>query len=299
MKNTIIAVIAVIIIGFIGYFIFRKPVSPVVPTTNTISTTTPTSAVQNTTPVNKEETVIGKSVEGRDIVAYHFGTGVREIVLVGGIHGGYSWNTALVAYQTIDYLKANPSVIPANIKVTVIPALNPDGLFKVVGKTGAFTATDVSASATLQAAARFNANLVDISRNFDCDWQANAKWQSKTVSGGSAAFSEPESLAVKNYVETKNPTAVIVWYSAAGGVYPSKCGGSVMTETTNLTNLFAKASGYKAYSSYNFYETTGDMVNWLAKKQIPAISVLLTNHTDTEFTKNQNGIMAVMKFYTK
>ncbi len=42
---------------------------------------------------------------------------------------------------------------------------------------------------------RFNANDVDLSRNFDCNWQASALWQNKKVSGGNAVFSEPESVA--------------------------------------------------------------------------------------------------------
>ena len=299
MKNTIITILVIIIVGVGGYFLFKSNVSKV--SDGLTSTTTPQNNEQtNGTPVvvqNKEETVIGKSVEGRDIIAYHYGTGDTEILLVGDIHGGYSWNTALVAYQAMDYLKANPSVIPANVKVTVIPVLNPDGLFKVVGKEGRFTAVDVSPSQAIQTSGRFNANNVDLSRNFDCDWQSNAKWQNTPVSGGSAVFSEPESLAIKSYVETQKPKAVVVWYSAAGGVYASNCHNGVSVETNAITKKFASASGYPAYQSFDFYATTGDMVNWLAKINVPAISVLLTNHTDTEWTKNQKGIDALLKYY--
>jgi hypothetical protein len=140
---------------------------------------------------------------------------------------------------------------------------------------------------------------VDLNRNFDCDWQSSAKWQNTAVSGGSAAFSEPETLAVKNYIEAQNPKAVVVWYSAAGGVYASSCDSGILPETTAITNLYANASGYPAYQSFDFYDTTGDMVNWLAKMQIPAISVLLTNHTDTEWAKNQKGIDALLQHYAK
>ena len=299
MKNTIITILVIIIVGVGGYFLFKSNVSKV--SDGLTSTTTPQNNEQtNGTPVvveNKEETVIGKSVEGRNIIAYHYGTGDTELLLVGDIHGGYSWNTALVAYQAMDYLKANPSVIPANVKVTVIPVLNPDGLYKVVGKEGRFTAVDVSPSQAIQTSGRFNANNVDLSRNFDCDWQSNAKWQNTPVSGGSAVFSEPESLAIKSYIETQKPKAVVVWYSAAGGVYASNCHNGVSTETNAITKKFASASGYPAYQSFDFYATTGDMVNWLAKINVPAISVLLTNHTDTEWTKNQKGIDALLKYY--
>ncbi|MSR79002.1 MAG: hypothetical protein EXS59_02545 [Candidatus Taylorbacteria bacterium] len=303
MKNTLITFLVLIVIGFGAYFVFKSPAGTPTSQEQT-KATTPTDDSQKTSgegvkTEDKSKTVIGKSIEGRDIVAYHYGAGTKEILFVGGIHGGYSWNTAKVAYETMDYLKENSGVIPKDVKVTVIPVLNPDGLFKVVSTTENFKSTDVNASQAVQTAGRFNSNNVDINRNFDCSWQASAKWQSKTVSGGSAVFSEPESQAIKTYVEASKPTAVVAWYSSAGGVYSSSCDSGVSLETNAITNLYSKASGYPAYESFNVYETTGDMVNWLAKNNIPAISVLLTNHTDTEWVKNQKGIEALLKYYSK
>ncbi len=303
MKNTFITILAIgIIIG--GYFFIKNYSNPtkVAEVPSALDVDIPTGeAPANPAPItqNKEEVVIGRSVEGRDITAYYFGTGDRELLLVGDIHGGYSWNTALVAFETMDYLKANPSVIPTNTKVTVIPVLNPDGLYKATGKTGRFAPEDVSKSQTILTASRFNANKVDLSRNFDCNWQTNAKWQNTTVSGGGTVFSEPESLIIKNYVEKNKPKAVVVWYSAAGGVYASSCGDGILPQTKTITQLYAKASGYKAYDTFDAYATTGDMVNWLAKVKVPAISVLLTNHTDTELDKNQKGIKALLEYYSQ
>jgi hypothetical protein len=51
--------------------------------------------------------------------------------------------------------------------------------------------------------------------------------------------------------------------------------------------------------AYDFYAVTGDMVNWFAKNKIPAISVLLTNHTDTEWTKNKAGAEAILKSFAQ
>jgi hypothetical protein len=39
------------------------------------------------------------------------------------------------------------------------------------------------------------------------------------------------------------------------------------------------------------------MVNWLAKNNIPAISVLLSTHTDVEWDKNLSGIKALLQYY--
>ncbi|QSH39521.1 hypothetical protein JXR01_00720 [Candidatus Kaiserbacteria bacterium] len=300
MKKSIIIALIIIILGGIGYFISQKSSTGVTETTDT-TVVADTNTEENTgvTDMVEDEgtTRIGASVEGGAITAYHYGTGDTELLFVGGIHGGYSWNTALVAYEMMDYLEANPSTIPENVKVTVIPVLNPDGLAKVVGTAGRFTEADVPASVEATIPGRFNARDVDLNRNFDCEWQPSSKWQSTTVSGGTETFSEPETQAIRDYVGVNQPEAVVVWYSAAGGVFASSCRNGVSAETNTLTNLYADASGYQAYEEFDFYEITGDMVNWLAKNNIPAISVLLSDHQNTEWTKNQKGIEALLNHY--
>ncbi len=311
MKNILIVGVVVIILGVIGFFFLQNNKATVdvaqeeVKGTPKQEATTPTPTPQP--PAQEEapaaegtrgpETKIGSSVENRDITAYHYGTGKKEVLFVGGIHGGYSWNTTLVAYELMAYLDKNPTAIPANVTVTVIPVLNPDGLTKVAGKIEGFTAKDIPTDQTKTIAGRFNAHTVDLNRNFDCDWNAKGTWQKQEVSGGARAFSEPESQAMRDYVTTNKPAAVVVWYSSAGGVYASNCHNGVLSETATLVDLYAKASGYPGYESFNYYEITGDMVNWLAKVGTPGISVLLTNHTDIEWSKNQKGIEAILKHY--
>ena len=267
--------------------------------TSTSQASAPVVEAPAKAPENKAQTVIGKSVDGRDIIAYHFGSGAKEILFVGGIHGGYAWNTALLMYQEMDYLKANPNSIPGSIKVTIIPAANPDGLSKVVNIAGPFKKTDVSASQTAMVAGRFNAHNVDLNRNFDCNWKASGVWQNKTVSGGTAAFSEPESAAVRDYSLAHKPAAVVAWHSAAGGVYSSSCGNGILPETQTITDIYAKASGYPAYKNFESYQVSGDMTDWFAKNSIPAINVLLTTHEDVELNKNLAGIKALFDHYSK
>ncbi len=305
MKKTIITSGIIVIVIIALYFIFKSPAQIPVDTSDTTSTTVTTSvskatSTQQVAQKNSAITKIGTSVEHRDINAYHYGTGTTELLFIAGVHGGYEWNTSLLAYQLISYLKNNSKIIPANVSVTVIPVLNPDGLNTVVGTTtGNFTQTDVSTDDATVVSGRFNANTVDLNRNFDCDWKSSGTWQNKTVSGGTKAFSEPESQAIQAYIKMHSPAAVVVWYSAAGGVYASNCHTGVSTETDTLTKKYASASGYSANESFDFYATTGDMTNWLAKNSIPAISVLLTNHTDTEWSKNLAGIQALLTYYGK
>jgi uncharacterized protein YdeI (BOF family) len=302
-QKGLVIIIAVLILIALGAFWYHQEyqtgTSAQNPTTDTTQQTATSTATTTPQTASSDQTIIGKSVQGRDIAAYHFGTGSKEILFIGGIGGGYEWNTALVAYQLMDYLKSNPDAIPAGIKVSVIPAMNPDGVFAVTGKVGVFQASDVNPSQDVQVSGRFNANKVDLNRNFDCDWKSTGVWQNKSVSGGTAAFSEPESQAVQSYVNSAKPAAVVSWYSSAGGVYASNCHGSLLPETKILTDLFAKASGYPAHDVWNYYELSGDMMNWLAKSGVPAVSVLLTNHTDTEWDKNQAGVLAVLKHYAQ
>ncbi len=311
MKTSTIVwtIVVLILVGIGAYFLLQSPSNNAPVVTENQGTTTGTTQPQNNMQTGQTQSVdqhkggsqfvIGKSVEGRDITAHYYGNGGKKILFVGGIHGGYEWNTALVAYELMDYLKANPTTVPSNEQVTVIPVLNPDGLNKVVGTTNRFTSADVASSVDVQVSGRFNANNVDLGRNFDCNWKSDGVWQNKTVSGGSQVFSEPESKAVRDYVISYKPDAVVVWYSAAGGVFASSCNSGILPETNTITNIYANASGYPAYKSFDFYKITGDMVDWLAKNNIPAISVLLSTHTDTEWNKNLAGIKALLEHYAQ
>jgi hypothetical protein len=299
MKKLIIGLIIIILIGVGAYFFIQNKSDD--PDNNRDDDITREDDERETDEEDSEEeegqTVIGESADGLDITAYHFGTGDTELLFVGGIHGGYSWNTALVAYELVDHLEEDPDTVPEDLRVTVIPVLNPDGLNEVVGTSSRFEASDVPTAAET-ISGRFNGNNVDLNRNFDCDWQADGTWQNREVSGGSQAFSEPESQAIRSYVEANDPEAVVVWYSSAGGVFASNCHGGVLEETGEIANVYADASGYEAFEEFDFYEITGDMTNWLAKIGVPAISVLLTNHSDVEWNKNRAGIEALLEHYS-
>lgn len=310
MKNIFIVllIVAAFIAGGIGVYIWttnnatfdadRNREGVTDNENNNIGTTTE-DVMEDAKPA---QTVLGTSAGGHEIIARHFygtGTSSKEIIFVGGVHGGYSWNTVSLAYELIDHLEDNPEAVPEGLKVTVIPVFNPDGLESVVGTTTRFERSDVPTSEATLISGRFNDNEVDLNRNFDCDWQESGTWQSRTVSGGSAPFSEPEAAAFRDYINANDPTAVVVWYSAAGGVFASSCHNDVSAETRTLTDLFADAADYRPYTEFDFYEITGDMVNWLAKERIPAISVLLTSHNEVEWDKNRAGIEALLQHYAE
>jgi Zinc carboxypeptidase len=285
-RNTILAVlILVVIIIAIFWYKSSREVVPVIPAPVEVAT-------------GPNHTVIGKSVQGRNIDSYTYGDGDKHILLVGGIHGGYEWNTVLLAYSMMDYFDGTPDFIPAGLSVTIIPSMNPDGVFTVTGK-GRFVSADVSTSTKVLASGRFNANEVDVNRNFDCKWQPKSTWQSKTVSAGTAAFSEPEALALKNYISEFSPDLVVFWHSKAGGVYASACKDGILPRTMELVDVYAKAAGYHAVKTFDAYAITGAADDWMASIGIPAFSVELATHENIEWAKNLAGVKAVLGDFVK
>lgn len=243
--------------------------------------------------------IIGKSVEGRNIDAYVYGNGATHLMFVGGIHGGYEWNSVLLAYKFIDYLKANPNIIPKNLTIAVIPSANPDGVYRVIKKEGRFIAEDVPNDQKLAESGRFNAHDVDLNRNFDCKWKPKGTWKSRVVSAGTGAFSEPETMAIRNFVSDFSPDSAIFWHSKAGTVYASKCEQGILPRTLEMMNIYARAAGYMAVKSFDAYEVSGDAEAWLASINIPAITVELETHETVEWERNFAGIKAILNYYNR
>ncbi len=246
--------------------------------------------------INPNLIEIGKSVQGRSIQAYVYGSGSQNLVFVGGIHGGYEWNSVLLAYQFIDYLNSNPEVVPANLTISVIPSANPDGVFKVIGKEGRFLPIDAPDKETSKPG-RLNAHLVDLNRNFDCRWTPNGIWQGKNVSAGTAPFSEPEAKALRDYLLKIKPIGTVFWHSQSNAVYASACNNGILPETLEMMNLYAQAGNYPAVKTFDSYVVTGAIEDWLASVGIPAITVELKTHETIEWEKNLPAILALIKHF--
>ncbi len=286
--KSIIAGVIVLVLVIIGLFLFLDKEQEV-------------EVILEPAIIQEEPSVkqIGQSVEDRRIEKHSFGNGETEILLVGGIHGGYEYNSVLLAYEFIDYFDSNPQIIPDNLKITIIPVLNPDGLYKVVGKEGRFNSNDVISDENLLASARFNANNVDLNRNFDCKWQPESTWRGQVVSAGETVFSEPEAMALKNYVVSNSPVAVIFWHSKANAVYASECEEGILPETISIMNAYADAGNYRAVEIFDAYPITGDAEGWLASIGIPAITVELETRESAEWQRNLAGVKALINFYQK
>jgi Zinc carboxypeptidase len=279
--------VAILLIGLGVFFYLKKskpaPLPPPVVITNGV------------------KAIVGTSVEGREIESYTYGNGEDHLLFVGGVHGGYEWNSVLLAYQAMDYFKANIDTIPQNLTITIIPSLNPDGVFKVVGKEGRFAQIDIPKTKQPVGTGRFNAHGVDLNRNFDCKWKPESMWRGQKVSAGEAAFSEPEAQALRDVV-LKNKSslkAVVFWHSQANAVYASECTAGILPVTLDVMNAYAQAGSYKAIKTFDAYEVTGDAEGWLASINIPAITVELKTHETVEWPQNLASIKSLITYFGK
>jgi len=221
--------------------------------------------------------IIGMSVEGRAITAIRFGTGTRIVTLIGGIHGGWEANTVMLMEALTAHFRDNPEDIPVQTSIVIIPAANPDGLIR--GRTPE---------------GRFNANGVDLNRNWSCEWSPDARWRDQAVNPGRAPMSEPETQALAAYLLRTRPAAALFFHSAANGVFAGGCDGD--HGSALLARVFGEAAPYPFESEFTAYPVTGTEAEWADGQGIPAADVELINATDMDFERNLRGVIAVLEW---
>lgn len=220
---------------------------------------------------------IGRSAQGRDILAWRFGEGERILLLVGGMHTGFEVNTVELINELIAYYEGAPAEILPGISLIFIPVANPDGLTQGRALDG-----------------RFNANRVDLNRNWGCEWSAEAYFQSQTVNPGARAFSEPETQALSVFIRQIQPRAVIFYHSAADGIFAGNCGDD--HGSAELAAVLGEATGYSYSKPFTAYPVSGTAASWVDGQGIPAVDLELSSGRDTQFERNLKGIQAAQSW---
>src|SRR6056297_3364910 len=77
-----------------------------------------------------EERVIGRSVQDRPITVEVIGTGPVDVIIVGGIHGGYEANSIVLARRFTEHYRET-SRLPERFTLHIVDNMNPDGLHLV------------------------------------------------------------------------------------------------------------------------------------------------------------------------
>jgi hypothetical protein len=225
--------------------------------------------------------IIGYSVEGRPIEVYRFGTGDSERLTVHGIHGGSEWNTIALADQLIKELTDHPEMIPEESVLYIVRSLNPDGEARAHGPEG-----------------RANANHVDLNRNWDAFWQAkwplDGCWVITPVNAGPFPFSEPESVALRDFILERRFTAMINYHSAALGVFAA--GQPLDPASVRLARAIAAVSPYQYPPIDTGCKYTGNLVDWAVFQGIAGVDLELMSHTNTDFAVNIKVLEILLNF---
>lgn len=222
--------------------------------------------------------LIGDTVQGRPIRAVQFGSGPARVVALGGIHTGIEINTVDLVATLADYFTANPGDLPAAATLTLIPALNMDGV--ALGT-------------------HVNAREVDLNRNWPARWQPEGIHGDGIVSGGAAPLSEPETAALSAFLTKFRPHAVLSWHSdyppsgeAEGNSAALGPAGSVTGKT--LARAFAESASTDYLEEWIAYPITGHLLDTLADLGIPGVDIELPAYTGIFFAGQLAGLRRVI-----
>ncbi len=164
---------------------------------------------------------IGKTWEDRDIMLATISLNVENadlkpaMLYTGSIHAR-EWIGNELGVAFIDYLLKNHSSNPKVLKTLtrntlyIVPCLNPDGFEYSQGHFSFWRKNR-----------RNNGDGtygVDLNRNFSVGYYKN-KDTSSNVYSGPNPFSEPETLAIKNFVDTKDNITIALDYHSQGNVF--------------------------------------------------------------------------------
>jgi len=247
---------------------------PTVPPTSTPLPATPTAQP----PFFEGPFTYGVSFGGRPLLAYRLGTGPSVHAIIGAIHGGYEWNTVDLVSQTLEYLQANPSLVPDEVTLYVIPCANPDGY----------------AAGTDREHGRTNDNNVDLNRNWGYNWQMTATHGTRPVFAGNEPFSEPETAALRDLILERNVEAAIFYHSALSKIFYGAEREKSATYELSLT--VSEATGYPIAAGIPGQITTGDAIDWMSDQGLAGVEVELTTHEDIEWERNLQGVMAFLNW---
>ncbi len=164
---------------------------------------------------------IGKTWEDRDIIAVTISKNVKEadtkpaLFYTGSIHArewvGIELSLAFAEF-ILDHIDFDPQLnsILTNSTLYMVPCANPDG-FEYSREHFSFWRKNRRQNAD-------GSFGVDLNRNFSVGFTPNKNTSSNVYSGPSA-FSEPETLALKNFVEDHSNITIALDYHSQGNVF--------------------------------------------------------------------------------
>ncbi|MFH1610597.1 MAG: M14 family metallopeptidase [Patescibacteria group bacterium] len=237
--------------------------------------------------------VIGKSVKGREILAYKIGNGENKLLITGGIHGN-EVGTVKLAKKIINYF-ANKNFPPKtdqpideNIQLFIIPVLNIDGYLQAKKNPDYMHRGKIG---------RFNACQVDLNRNFSTqnfkqysEWGVGKNYSDEKIKifcGGYGA-SEPETKALINFIKNNNIKNLIMLHNVGKDV--------IIAEDDEVAVKWAEI--YEKYAKFKIrYDLgySGGAMDWAKENNINYMAIEGTSRWGSDWKKQQKAIIKILK----
>jgi len=233
---------------------------------------------------------IGKSVEGRPIYAIRLGNGKKEVLFDASLHARehMSTNVVMEMLDTYGFHYLNKTKYAGfNVRSTLdavsiwfVPMMNPDGVTLVQSgakavKNGAL-ATRINGSSNF---ARWKANVrgVDLNDNFDANWnkvKSSTKKPAFQGYGGPRAFSEPESVALRDFVRKHSFKTYISYHSSGQVVYWFQWQkGAQAARDITLARRITSLTGYSIVPPM-YLPGSGSSADWfIHEKKMPGLTI--------------------------
>lgn len=240
--------------------------------------------------INKK--VIGQSVENRNIEACLIGEGPEKIIYFSAIHGNEVGSAKLMILWA-NYLNKNLSLIPHNHQMVIIPVLNPDGYQNALGTPDYFKGGKIG---------RFNANKVDLNRNFPEKWQKNAFWyyggKETPVNAGKSPVSEPETRALTDFINNNKVKIIWAFHSRDFTIVSGDDDYSV-----NIAQKYKDMLNKKSKHNYRYIPNdewhrekyTGHIKLWLDTLNISFVEVEMSSRWSSGWLQHQSALTKTLK----
>jgi len=237
-------------------------------------------ALQDSYPQIASLSIIGQSLEGRNIYALkisdnvHFDESEPEVIFIG-CHHAREWIAVEIPYLLAQYLVENYSTdaqvrdLVDESEIWIVPLLNPDGL-----------QYSIHFYRYWRKNRRDNGNGtygVDLNRNYDYMWgyddEGSSPYTGSEVYRGPSPFSEPESRAIRDLFTQRNFQALVSFHSYSQVIlYPWGYTDQPAPDDALLDQIATEMSARIQAVNGTFYDfgqageslylTNGDTTDW-------------------------------------
>ncbi|MFA6549950.1 MAG: M14 family zinc carboxypeptidase [Candidatus Gracilibacteria bacterium] len=231
---------------------------------------------------------IGESVKENPIKCFQIGNGENKLLYAFGIHGN-EVGTIKLAYHFLNWAYSSRQQLQ-NCTLFVIPCLNPDG-YKLAcinpeyfkgGKTG-----------------RFNANNVDLNRNFDTpSFKQKSEWsfgkdysEKEDVYCGKYGCSEPETKALTEFVKKEKIQSLFMFHNAGKDVM-----ANAEQSAQKLAKIYSEKTGFRFVKKGHWKELqqTGTAAEWCDINHIAYVEIEGSTRWGSDWNKQKEAIKATL-----